>query len=267
MKKNAQIISGLGEGDVAPYIFLPGDPGRVPKITASWSDVQEVCRVREYLVQTGFYKGVRMTAASTGIGSPSTAIIVEELAKLGAHTLIRVGNSGAIADEVRLGDYVISTGAVRDEGTSRSYVAPEYPAVAHYEVVAALVAAARRSGQRFHTGITVSVDGFYSRNKVIGRGGAIEAMSFGGYEQSWMNAYCADWKRARVLNVEMESGCLFTLANLFGLRAGTLCTVSDRTPWSAPGQDALSLDTNIRGAIDLALEAVVQLARAEQAPA
>lgn len=260
MKKNAQIISGLGEGEVAPYVFLPGDPGRVPKISASWEDVQEVCRVREYVVHTGTCRGVRMTAASTGIGSPSTAIIVEELAKLGAHTFIRVGNSGAIADEVALGDYVISTGAVRDEGTSRSYVAPEYPAVAHYEVVTALVEAARASGQRYHAGITVSVDGFYSRNKVIGAGGRVLSMSAGGYEQSGMNEFVADWKRARVLNVEMESGTLFTLAGLFGLRAGTICTVSDRTPWSAPGQDALSLDTNIRGAIDVAREAVLKLA-------
>lgn len=263
MKKNAQIITGLGEGDVAPYVFMPGDPGRVPKISASWENVQEVCRIREYVVHTGTCRGVRMTAASTGIGSPSTAIILEELAKLGAHTFIRVGNSGAIADRVELGDYVISTGAVRDEGTSRSYVAPEYPAVAHYEVVSALVDAARASGHRYHAGITVSVDGFYSRNKVIGQGGAILPMSFGGFEQSGMNDFCADWKRARVLNVEMESGTLFTLANLFGLRAGTICTVSDRTPWSAPGQDALSLDNNIRGAIDIAIEAVLMLAARE----
>lgn len=262
MKKNAQIITGLGEGDVAPYVFLPGDPGRVPKISAGWEDVQEVCRVREYVVHTGMHRGVRMTAASTGIGSPSTAIMVEELARLGAHTFIRVGNSGAIADHVALGDYVITTGAVRDEGTSHSYVAASYPAVAHYEVVMALVASARQAGHRHHTGITVSVDGFYSRNKVIGEGGRILPMSHGGYEQSGMNDYCADWKRARVLNVEMESGTLFTLANLFGLRAGTICTVSDRTPWSAPGQDALSLDKNIRGAIEVAVDAVVRLAGA-----
>ena len=260
MKKNAQIITGLGEGEVAPYAFLPGDPGRVPKITAAWSDVQEVCRVREYVVHTGFYQGVRMTAASTGIGSPSTAILVEELAKLGTHTFIRIGNSGAIADQVQLGDYVISTGAVRDEGTSRSYVDLAYPAVAHYEVVQALVDAARVSGQVFHTGTTVSVDGFYSRNKVMAPGGAIAPMSFGGYEQAGMNDHVSNWKRARVLNVEMESATLFTLAGLFGLRAGTICTVSDRTPWTAPGQDALSLDRNIRGAIDVALSAVVQLA-------
>ncbi len=260
MKKNAQIISGLGEGEVAPYAFLPGDPARVPRITESWTDVQEVCRVREYVVHTGYYQGVRMTAASTGIGGPSTAILVEELAKLGTHTFIRIGNSGALADQIQLGDYVISTGAVRDDGTTRSYVDLAYPAVAHYEVVQSLVDAARVSGQIFHTGLTVSVDGFYSRNKVVAPGGAIAPMSFGGYEQAGMNDFIANWKRARVLNVEMESSTVFTVAALFGLRAGAICTVSDRTPWSAPGQDALSLDRNIQGAISIALASVLQLA-------
>lgn len=259
-KKNQQILTGLGDGDAASIAFLPGDPGRVPKISAGWDRVEEVCRLREYVVHTGYKNGVRLTAASTGIGAPSTAIMVEELAKIGVRTFIRVGNSGAIADHVGLGDYVISTGAVRDEGTSKSYVQAEYPAVAHYEVVNALVAAATAARATFHTGITVSVDGFYSRNKVYGPGGTILPMSYGDFEQSGANDHVLNWKRARVLNVEMESGCLFTLAGLFGLRAGTICTVSDRTPWSSPGQDALSLDKNMAGCIEIAVAAALRLA-------
>ena len=259
-RSHVQMISGLAEGEVAPYVFLPGDPSRVPKISARWDAFKEVARVREYVVHTGEKNGVRMTAASTGIGGPSTAIIVEELANLGVHTFIRVGNSGAIADKVQLGDYVVSTGAVRDEGTSKSYVAPEYPAVANYEVVSALVAAAKESGAPHHTGITVSVDGFYARNKVVGPERRLLSMAHGGYEQSWMNQCAPDWKRAQVLNVEMESAVIFTLANLYGLRAGAICTVSDRTPWSSPGQDAISLDRNIHGAIDIAIAAVLKLA-------
>ncbi|HMP72091.1 MAG TPA: nucleoside phosphorylase [Kiritimatiellia bacterium] len=260
MSEHPQIISGLVRGDVGEYVFLPGDPGRVPKISEHWDDFEEVCRVREYVVHTGTKNGVRMTAASTGIGAPSTAIIMEELANVGAKTFIRVGNSGAIADKVQLGDYCIATGAVRDEGTSKSYVAPEYPAVAHYEVVQALIEAAKASGAVFHTGTVVSIDGFYARNKVIGSGGEWMTMGHGGYEQSWMNDYCRNWKRAGVLNVEMESGVIFTLAGLYGLRAGTICTVSDRTPWESPGQDAMSLDRNIHGAIEVAVSAVLKLA-------
>lgn len=265
-KKNPQMITGLGAGDVAPFVFLPGDPARVPKISARWDTFTEVARVREYVVHTGELGGVKMTAASTGIGGPSTAIMVEELANLGAHTLIRIGNSGAIADHVQLGDYVISTGAVRDEGTSKTYVAPTYPAVASHEVVGALIAAARAAHAPHHAGITVSVDGFYSRNKVYGAGQQLVSMAHGGYEQSWMNQYAVDWKRARVLNVEMEAAVIFTLANLYGLRAGAICTVSDRTPWSSPGQDAIALDRNIHGAIDIAIAAVRALAGDDARP-
>jgi uridine phosphorylase len=259
-KKNAQPITGCGEGDVAPYAFLCGDPERVPRITASWDDVEEVCRVREYLIHTGMCNGVPMTAASTGIGGPSTAVVFEELAKLGARTFIRVGNSGALADTVDLGDYVITTASVRDEGTSRSYVRAEYPAVAHFRVVSALVHAATGSGHPFHTGVTWSIDAFYARNKVLVGEGQLAPMTFAGYEQSGMNDMVLDCKRAGVLNVEMESAAILTLASLYGLRAGCMCTVSDRTPWPGPGQDSITLDKNMGGMIDVAVEAMTRLA-------
>lgn len=262
MKTNAQPITGLGDGDVAPYVFLCGDPERVPKISALWDASREVCRIREYVVHTGEKAGVSLTAASTGIGGPSTAVILEELAKLGAHTFIRIGNSGALADEVELGDYVISTASIRDEGTTHGYVRSTYPASAHYEVTSALVAAAREQSQRWHAGMTWSTDAFYARNKVRGEGGAMISMSFGGYEQSGMNELVRDMQRARVLNIEMESSTIFTLCNLFGLRAGCICTVSDRTPWPGPGQDSISLGRNIDGAIAIALDAMVKLAGA-----
>jgi uridine phosphorylase len=88
-------------------------------------------------------------------------------------------------------------------------------------------------------------------------------MSFGGYEQSWMNDLVRDYRRAGVLNVEMESSTVLTLGALFGLRAGCICTTSDRTPWPGPGQDALALDHNIKGAIEVALDAMLELARAD----
>jgi uridine phosphorylase len=259
MKRNVQPITGCGEGDITPYVFLCGDPGRVAKISASWKDVRQTCHVRELRIVTGQRDGVALTAASTGMGGPSTAIVVEELAKLGAHVFIRVGNGGAVADAVSVGDYVITTGAVRDDGTTRSYVMPEYPAVAHYEVVAALVKAARQAGAAHHVGITWSMDAFYARNKVQTPGGGMGSMSFGGYSQSWMNAMTGDMKAAGVMNCEMESGTILTLAGLFGLKAGCICTVSDRTPW--PGPSALDLDRNMAGCIEIAVKAMVALAQ------
>jgi uridine phosphorylase len=261
MKRNTQPVTRCGEGDIAPYVFLCGDPARVPKIAASWNGVREVCRVREYLIVTGFRDDVPLTAASTGIGGPSTAVVFEELAKLGAHTFIRVGNSGGLAEDIRIGEYVITTGAVRDDGTSRSYVMPEYPAVAHYEVVSALVHAAANAGVRFHTGITWSLDGFYARNKVLGPDRTLVSMSYRGYAQHGMNALVEDLKRAGVKNCEMESSAVLTLASLFGLRAGCICTVSDLTPWPGPSGESLDLDRNMAQGIDIALRAMLDLAK------
>ena len=132
----------LKPGDVSRYVLLPGDRDRVSKITASWDEAKEVAKNREYLTHTGFYKGVRISVCSTGIGSPAAAIAVEELANVGAETFIRVGSTGSIREECKCGDLIISTGAVRLEGTSKQYVRAEYPAVASYDVVASLVEAA-----------------------------------------------------------------------------------------------------------------------------
>lgn len=261
MKKNVQAITRLGEGDVAPYVFLCGDPARVPRIAEKWQNAREVCKVREYYVISGELDGVPLSAASTGIGAPSTAVMVEELANLGARVLIRVGNSGGLADRVNIGHYVITTAAVRDDGTSKSYVLPEYPAAAHYRVVDALVRHARQGSTPWHAGITWSFDGFYSRNKVLLPDGGIGSMSHDGFTQSVMNNMVLDMKRANVLNCEMESGVTLTLASLFGIKAGAICTVSDKTPWPGPASESLDFDMNMAGCIDIATKAMLDLAR------
>ena len=120
--------------------------------------------------------------------------------------MIRVGNSGGLQPALALGDLVITTGAVRDDGTSRSYVLPEYPAVADYAVVAALVGAARARGVRHAVGVTWSIDAFYARNAVLGADGAIETMSFEGYRAPELASAIVQMRAARVQNCEMESG-------------------------------------------------------------
>jgi len=228
MKK--QIITGLEPGEVSGYVFLCGEPERVPKIAAMLSEPRKVRQVREYTVNGGRLDGVDVTVASTGIGAPSTAILIEELASLGAHTFIRIGTSGGIADGLEKGDFVISTGAIRADGTSRSYAWPEYPAAAHHEVVLALITGATRLKARFEAGVCFSVDGFYSENKVVGDGG-LAPMSASGYMPSFMEHRLSDVKKMGAKNIEMENGTIFTLCSLMGLRAGAVCTVSDVVPW------------------------------------
>ena len=202
--------------DAKKYVLLPGDPKRAEKISEEWDERKFVARHREYVIYVGKYKGVELMVCSTGIGGPAAAIAVEELSRIGADTFIRVGSTGSILPEARVGDLIISIGAVRLEGTSKQYVVPGYPALASYEVVMALIEAAESLGFRYHVGITASTDSFY-----VGQG----RRGYGGYWQSWMDNLIRDLQSARVINFEMEAAAIFTLANLFGKRAGAVCAV------------------------------------------
>jgi len=254
-------ILGLRAGDVPAFAFLCGDPARVDRIAADWSGVRTLCTVREFRVLAGVWRGLSLAAASTGVGAPGTAIVVEELARAGARTLIRIGNSGGLADDLALGELVITTGAVRDDGTTRSYVAPEYPAVADWRVVGALVEAARGAGARWRAGVTWSLDAFFARNARLAADGTLASAHFGGYWTAEHEARLRAMQAAGVLNCEMETGALLTLAGLFGLRAGAICVVSDRTPWR-PGEP-FDLERNMAAAIAVAHEAAARLAGGE----
>jgi len=208
-------------GDVAPTVLLPGDPARVEVITELWDEASVVASHREFRTATGTVDGTPLSVTSTGIGSPSAAIAVEELARVGARTLVRVGSCGAIQPELSLGDLVISRGAVRQEGTTAEYVRGDYPAVADDRVVGALVAAAERLGYDYHVGLTATTDAFYAGQ---GRRG------FGGYAAPGADTWLDELRAANVANVEMETSTVLTLASLYGLRAGSVCTVfADRT--------------------------------------
>jgi uridine phosphorylase len=206
----------VSPGDVADSVLLPGNPERVAKITDAWDDHEAVAHHREYRTATGTYDGTPISVTSTGIGSPSAAIAVEELARVGADTFLRVGSCGAIREEASVGDLVITAGAVRQEGTSKAYVREDYPAVADDRVVNALVAAAERLGYDYHVGLTASTDSFYAGQ---GRPG------FEGFEAAGSDELVANLRAANVLNFEMEAAAVTTLANLYGLRAGAVCTV------------------------------------------
>jgi uridine phosphorylase len=202
-------------GDVERYVLLPGDPERVDLIAAEWTEARPVANYREHRTFTGRLDGVGVTCCSTGAGGGSTSSAFEELAVLGADTFIRVGTTGALQAEIECGDLIISTGAMRQDGTSQLYVDPAYPAAAHYAVTAALVEAAERLGVRYHVGVACSTGSWYCGQ---GRPG------FRGYEQSFFRDKVDDLRRAGVLNFEMETATIFTLASLYGLRAGAVCT-------------------------------------------
>ena len=206
----------VGPGDVADAVLLPGNPERIEAITQFWDEAEERAHHREYRTVTGTYDGTPISVTSTGIGSPSAAIAVEELARVGVETFIRVGSTGALQPEMDVGDLVITSGAVRQEGTSDEYVREDYPAVADREVVSALVAAAERLDYDYHVGITMSADSFYAGQ---GRPG------FDGFEAAGSDELVAELQNANVKNIEMEASAILTLANIYGLRSGAICSV------------------------------------------
>jgi len=207
--------------DVADSVLLPGNPERVDVVADCWDDHEIVGDHREYRTATGTYDETPISVTSTGIGSPSAAIAVEELARAGADTFIRVGSCGAIQPETDVGDLIITSGAVRQEGTSGEYIREEYPAVADHAVVAALAAAAEELGYDYHVGLTASTDSFYAGQSRDG---------FEGFRARDSEAKIEQLQDANVLNFEMEASAILTLANIYGLRGGAVCTVyADRT--------------------------------------
>ncbi|MGC9130502.1 MAG: uridine phosphorylase [Pyrobaculum sp.] len=236
----------VAPGEVPRYVLLPGDPGRVPLIARHWEGAREVARNREFVTWVGRYKGVQVAATSTGIGSGSTAIAVEELLQAGADTFIRVGTTGALRREVRLGDLVIGVAAVRWDGASRWYAPPEYPAAAHWRVVSALVAAAEALGVRYHVGIVASTDSFY-----VGQ----ERPGHGGFLPPWARGLIDTLRSLGVVSFEMESATIFTLSSIYGARAGGVyAAIANRET------DEFAPEVGVEDAIRVANEAVRILA-------
>jgi len=203
-------------GDLPGIVLLPGDPERVEKIASRFEHGEILTRHRGLVAARGRYKGAELGAVCSGMGSPSTAIVVEELARVGVRTFVRVGSTGAIQPNIEVGDLVIATGAVRLEGASKQYVMAEYPAVADHGVTKALAKAATDLGIRHHVGIVASTDSFYTGQ---GRPG------FKDYRQSWTGDILPDLQAAGVLSFEMESSLLFVLSSLYGLRSGSVLAV------------------------------------------
>ncbi|MHC0038814.1 nucleoside phosphorylase [Pseudoneobacillus sp. C159] len=192
------------EGDVAPYVLLPGDPGRAELISTFFDERKLIAKNREYTVYTGTYKGVPVSVCSTGVGSPSAAIGIEELGKVGAHTFIRVGSAGGLQDEVNPGDICIATAAYRKESTSKDYIPSEYPAVADLNVTLALIQASRELGIPTHVGLCSSGDAFYAPKPP-------------GFTEMLHNS--------NVLAGEMECSAIFVIASLRRWRAGGILAI------------------------------------------
>ena len=201
---------GVKVGEVGKYVLLPGDPKRCAKIAAHFDNPVLIADNREYVTYTGFLDGVKVSVTSTGIGGPSASIAMEELVKCGADTFIRIGTCGGMDLDVKGGDVVVATGAIRMEGTSKEYAPIEYPAVPDLEVTNALVKACKKLGVEYHTGVVQCKDAFYGQHEP-------EIMPVS-YEllQKW-----EAWLRMGCKASEMESAALFIVGQFLKVRVGS----------------------------------------------
>ena len=202
---------GLKEGDVGKYVILPGDPKRCKKIAEYFDDAKLVADRREFTTYTGYLNGEKVSVTSTGIGGSSASIAMEELVNVGATTFIRVGTCGGMDINVKGGDIVIATGAIRMEGTSKEYAPIEFPAVANLDITNALVSAAKNLDFTYHTGVVQCKDSFYGQH-------APDRMPVS-YEL--INKWEA-WKKLGCLASEMESAALFIVASTLKVKAGSV---------------------------------------------
>jgi uridine phosphorylase len=205
----------LGPGELADYILLVGDRGRVPKVAARFDTIELQRDHREIASATGTIGDMRLSVLSTGMGPDNVEIVMAEILELTARpTLVRIGSSGGLQPDIGLGDLVISIGAVRLENTTDFYVHPGYPAIADRHVVAALEEACQQLGYTYHVGLTATASGFFAP-----QGRAMHTLPVRYPDLT------EDLRRQGVKNLEMESSALFVLAALSGSRAGTVCAV------------------------------------------
>ena len=239
------------EGDVGRYVFLPGDPGRCEAIAAHFDNPVHIGMNREYNIYTGYLLGQKVSVCSTGIGGPSAAIAMEELAAIGADTFIRVGTGGVIDVNVLPGDVVVANGAIRFEHTSWEYAPLEFPAVPNFDITAALKAAGEELGFNTHVGVVQCKDSFYGQHSPE------KSPVYYDLLQKWES-----WKRLGVKASEMESATLFVVAAALGVRCGSCF----HAVWNQEREKAglfMPMTEDTSGAIKVGIEAMKKIIAAD----
>ena len=208
-------------GDNKPEIaLLSGEPERTSKIANSClQNVKLLSKYRglhSYLGDLASNQSILV--ATSGMGAPSTSIIVNELVQVGIKKIIRIGTCGAIQSQIKVGDIVISQAALCRQGAALDIAPIEYPAVADPFLTVALVATAQQLGINHHLGITASVDSFYEGQERV-------ESSANSHLQSHLIGITEQYRNLNILNYEMESGTLFKMAGVYGFQAACICAV------------------------------------------
>ncbi|HML69462.1 MAG TPA: nucleoside phosphorylase [Clostridia bacterium] len=223
-KGQKQYHIALSPGEIGEYVLLPGDPARSDIVATYLDDAKLMANNREHRTFTGYYKGVKVSVTSTGMGCPSAAIAAEELINIGAKALIRIGSSAALDPNIRIGDLMISRAAMKNEGTSRFYVPDAFPAVPDLELTWALIETAREmckpTGEAVYVGINSSDDAFYGETP----------------------EFLDQLRKYKIMNIEMESSALYTIGHLRGVRTACICGTSG----NLTNQEVIYTEKNVK---------------------
>lgn len=231
-------------GDYAPLVLLPGDPQRATTIAARFDGGLEGARLvndnRGLLGYTGTVGGRPISVQTTGMGPPSIAIVTEELLRLGARQLVRVGTTGALQAEIRLGELIIATASMPTDGTTATFMGGKpYAPAADFALTHALVHAAERLGVPFRVGPIATIDVFSHYHPDPN--------------------FVRPWRDAGALAVEMEASALFYLASSRGVQAACLGVVVDVDTGEANQEHTYlspaELESAVERMIDVALSA------------
>ena len=235
---------GVGKEDVGKYVILPGDPKRCEKIAKYFDNAKLVGDNREFVTYTGYLDGVKVSVTSTGIGGPSASIAMEELVACGADTFVRIGTCGGMQLDIKGGDVVVATGAIRAEGTTKEYAPIEFPAIPTLEVTNALIDAGKKLNATVHAGVVQCKDSFYGQHRP-------ETLPNG---QELLRKWDA-WLKLGCKASEMESAALFIVASYLHVKCGSCFLVVANQERAKQGLDNPQChDTNI--AIKVAIEAL-----------
>ena len=250
MKKEKMMLhTNLTKSEVSKYAFLPGSPQRVERIAKYLEDAKFLKVNREHETWVGYLEGEKVLITSTGMGGPSTAIALEELAELGTDTFIRIGSCASTSDKCSRGDVVIPAACVRMEGTALHYGPIEYPAVADVEVFDALRKAANTLSYKTAIGTVISRDGFYSQYDEFDKPSAY-------YIKPKWEAY----KKLGAIATEMEAATLFVASASLNVRSGAVMVCA--TDYKKVNK-TYPIDYEAR-CIEVAIEAMRQLIKEDK---
>lgn len=224
------------DGFSSSNAIVTGDPGRIDGIAEQLTDGRVLTFRRGYKGATGYFQDKPIIALSHGIGAAGLERCIIELAGLGVDTIVRVGTTGALQPGIEPGSLIVNDAAVRLDGTSINYARPEFPAVASWQLTAGLVNAATALGHRVHVGTGATTSSFFA-----GQGRA----AVDGWRHGHGAGIVDEMKQLSVLNFEMEAAVLFTLARIFRLRSGAVCTVVNNRTDRREGWDSNVIDAAI----------------------